>query len=112
MEEDREVEGTCSGALAKSPIITSKLDWAGGSLRGTGAQQKMKRRAEIRVKSPRPPLPPAPSAASLCPSPLPLCHLPVLTSLIASLSSPSLLLPSPSAYLCLSHLAAPDSEPI
>lgn len=64
-EEEEEVEGTCSGALAKSPIITSKLDWAGGSLRGTGAQRKMKHRAEIRVKSPPPPQPSSLSTSSL-----------------------------------------------
>lgn len=63
-EEDEEVGGgTCSGALAKSPIITSKPDSAAGSLRGTGAQRKMKRCTEIRVKSAhrQPPSPPASS---------------------------------------------------
>lgn len=41
---DRERDGaggTCRGALAKSPIITSKLD-SGGGLSGTGSLQRMK----------------------------------------------------------------------
>lgn len=67
-EDEEEEEGTCSGALAKSPIITSKLDWAGGSLHGTGAQRKMKRSAEIRVKS-RPPSQPPRSRRPLRPPP-------------------------------------------
>jgi len=51
---DREGEGargTCSGALAKSPIITSKLDSAGGGLCDTGALRRMKHGTEIGVES-------------------------------------------------------------
>lgn len=39
--------GTCRRALAKSPIITSKLDSAGGGLSDAGALQRMKQCTEI-----------------------------------------------------------------
>lgn len=51
---DRErdgAEGTCRGALAKSPIITSKLDSAGGGLSGTGSLQRMKHRRDRSKKN-------------------------------------------------------------
>lgn len=53
-DRDREGEGatgTCNGALAKSPIITSKLDSAGGGLSDTGAPWRMKHCTEIGAES-------------------------------------------------------------
>lgn len=50
-ERGEAARGTCSGALAKSPIITSKLDSARGSLSDTGALQRMKHCTEIGVES-------------------------------------------------------------
>ena len=50
---DREGEGardTCSGALAKSPIIISKLGSAGRGLYDTGALRRMKHRTETGVE--------------------------------------------------------------
>ena len=41
--------GTCRRALAKSAIITSKLDSAGGGPGDTGALQRMKHCTEIGV---------------------------------------------------------------
>ena len=87
---DREREGargTCSGALAKSPIITSKLDSAGGGLSGTGALWRMNHHTEIGVKK----------GSSLCqffPScvPLPPLTVPHIPSVI-HLVLPSLSLP-------------------
>lgn len=87
--------GTCSEVLAKSPIITSKLDSAGGGLSDTGALRRMKQRAEIGVESllllsASPPVSLYhPSCPFYCTS-LPFCHLPCPACLIASPSSLSM----------------------
>lgn len=78
-EREKNARGTCSGALAKSPIITSKLDFAGGGLSDTGALWRMKHRTEIGVESL------LPLSAFPLFSLLPPLHL--LLSFISSLSS-------------------------
>lgn len=97
--EGEKARGTCSGALAKSPIITSKLDFAGGGLSDTGALWRMKHCTEIEVESLLP-LSAVPTFSLLPPHPfycpsLPLCHLPCPTFLISSLSSHSTVLRPP-----------------
>lgn len=88
---DRERDGaggTCRGALAKSPIITSKLD-SGGGLSGTGSLQRMKHyRDSSKKKNP-------PQAVRFSP-----CHIPLppslyLTSSLISLVLLSSFLPPP-----------------
>lgn len=99
---DREEEGargTCKEALAKSPIITSKLDSAGRGLSDTGALQRMKHRTGIEVESllPLSAFPVFPLWSPLPPFTVASHFLAVIYPVLPSLSlpfPPTLLLPS------------------